>query len=336
MDGTLVITTGECKEGMDISYQGTWGYHPLVISLAETGEVLRLVNRSGNRPSHEGAAEEVDPVITLCRKAGFRKIVFRGDTAFSQSAKLDAWDREGVTFYFGFKAMPNLEKIADDLPPTAWRKVLRPPRWEVKTEPRRKPVNVKQRIVRRRGYEVLQLKDEDYAEFDYQPVGCKQPYRMVVLRKVISHEKGEQRLFDEVRYFFYITNDWACDAEEVVFEANNRCDQENLIAQLGGGVRAALCGGRQPVQQLGLHGDDQHRLEPQGLVGTVAAGVGPLARKHQTEKHRVLRMEFRTFVNAFIKIPCQIVRIGRKLIYRVLSYNPHLPVFFRLAKALRC
>ncbi len=124
MDGTLVITTGECKQGMDISYKGTWGYHPLVVSLAETGEVLRLVNRSGNRPSHEGAAEEANEAIAVCRKAGFRQIVLRGDTAFSQSARLDAWDRDGVTFYFGFKAMPNLEEIADSLPKNAWRKVL--------------------------------------------------------------------------------------------------------------------------------------------------------------------------------------------------------------------
>jgi len=47
-------------------------------------------------------------------------------------------------------------------------------------------------------------------------------------------------------------------------------------------------------------------------------------------------MEFRTFVNAFIKIPCQIVRAGRKRIYRVLSYNTHLRVFFRLSTVLRC
>lgn len=336
MDGTLVVTTGECKQGMDISYKGTWGYHVLVVSLAETGEVLRLLNRSGNRPSHEGAAEEADEAVALCRKAGFRQIVLRGDTAFSQSRKLDAWDEDGVTFYFGFKAMPNLEEIADRLPKTAWRKVLRPPPYEVKTDPRRKRPNVKQRIVRRREFEVLQLQNEDYAEFEYQPVECQQPYRMVVVRKVIAHEKGQQRLFDEIRYFFYITNDWAMDAEDVVFEANARCDQENLIAQLSGGVRALSA----PVDNLL---SNWAYMVMTSLAWNLKAWwalwlpeEGRWREKHQAEKHHVLRMEFRTFLNAFIKIPCQIVCAGRKLIYRLLSYNPHLPIFFRLSTALRC
>jgi hypothetical protein len=336
LDGTLVVTTGECKEGMDISYKGTWGYHPLLVSLAETGEVIRIVNRSGNRPSHEGAAEEADEAIALCRRAGFRKIVLRGDTAFSQSEKLDAWNSDGVTFYFGFKAMPNLNEIADNLPKNAWKKLLRAPRYEVQTEARRKPPNVKQRIVRRREFEVLRLQGEDYAEFEYAPNACRQSYRMIVLRKNISHEKGEVRLFDEIRYFFYITNDWAIDAEDVVFEANDRCDQENLIAQLAGGVRALSA----PVDNLY---SNWAYMVMTGLAWNLKSWwalwlpeEGRWREKHASEKARILGMEFKTFLNAFIKIPCQIVRAGRQLIYRVLNYSSHLPVFFRMARVLRC
>jgi hypothetical protein len=336
LDGTLVVTTGECKDGMDISYKGTWGYHPLLVSLAETGEVLRLVNRSGNRPSHEGAAREADEAIALCRRAGFRKIVLRGDTAFSQSERLDAWDDDKVTFYFGFKAMPNLEEIADKLPQTTWQKLLRSPQYEIQTDPRRKPVHVKRRIIRQREFEVLRLKSEEYAEFHYQPEACDRAYRMIVLRKNISHEKGERRLFDEIRYFFYITNDWKIDTEDVVFEANDRCDQENLIAQLAGGVRALSA----PVDNLL---SNWAYMVATALAWNLKAWwalwlpeQGRWREKHAAEKAQILRMEFKTFLNALIKIPCQIVRGGRQLIYRVLSYNPHLPVFFRLASVLRC
>jgi hypothetical protein len=335
-DGVLVATTGECKQGMDISYKGTWGYHPLIVSLAETGEVLRLVNRPGNRPSHEGAATELDGAIALCRRAGFRKIVLRGDTAFSQSERLDGWDADGVTFYFGFKAMDNLQQIADNLPKTAWKRLVRPPRYEVKTEPRQRPQNVKQQVVRRREFDVLRLKSEEAAEFDYRPTGCKKTYRMVVVRKNISHEKGESRLFDEVRYFFYITNDRRSPPEEVVFEANDRCDQENLIAQLAGGVRALSA----PVDNLL---SNWAFMVMTGLAWNLKAWFAlwlpeqkRWRKKHRQEKQEVLRMEFRTFVNAFIKLPCQIVRAGRKLAYRVMAYSRSLSVLFRLCVALRC
>jgi hypothetical protein len=111
VDGTLVATGACCKQGVDIAYDGTWGYHPLIISLANTGEVLSIVNRSGNRPSHEGAAEQLDLAILLCRQGGFRRIYLRGDTDFTQTQQLDAWDAEDVTFLFGIDAMPQPQGV---------------------------------------------------------------------------------------------------------------------------------------------------------------------------------------------------------------------------------
>jgi hypothetical protein len=338
MDGTLVGTTGACKQGMDIAYQGTWGYHPLVLSLANTGEVLGLVNRPANRPSHEGAAAEVDRALAVCFRGGFRRVLLRGDTDFSQTEHLDRWGADGrITFVFGYEAAPNLKAIAEDLPESAWRRLERPARYEVRTQPRRRPDKVKEAIVAARGYENLRLNGEDVAEFSYRPTACAETYRMVVVRKNITREKGEQRLFDEVRYFFYITNDWVETPSWVVFTANGRCNQENLLAQLHNGVRAL----KAPSNTL--ESNWAHMVMTAlawnlkawwALALPEAPGRGAESRRQ--EKARLLGMEFRTFVGTFVRLPCQVIRSGRKLVYRLLGWNPHLPTFFRVAAALRC
>ena len=149
VDGTIVATDAECKQGVDIAYNGTWGYHPLLISLANTAEPLYLVNRSGNRPSHEQAAVHLDKAINLCRRAGFRRITLRGDTDFTQTKHLDRWDKAGdVGFVFGFDNNEALKARADELPAEAYSFLERPPRYEIKTVPRQQPERVKQQIVR--------------------------------------------------------------------------------------------------------------------------------------------------------------------------------------------
>ena len=338
MDGFLVETTGQCKRGMDIGYDGTWGYHACVLTLANTGEVLSIVNRPGNRPSHEGAATLVDQATAVCFRGGFRRVLLRGDTKFSQSEHLDRWDDDArVRFIFGFEALPNLRAIAHDLPVRAWRPLQRPARYTVQTTPRRRPDNVKEAVVAARQFENQRLRSEEVAEFNYRPTACRKTYRMVVVKKNISVEKGEKLLFDRVVYFFYITNEWVDEADEIVYSANERCDQENVLAQLGGGVRAL----RAPVDNL----DSNWAYMVMTALAwnlkawwalTLPEQPGRHQEKHRAEKRWVLRLEFKTFVNAFVRLPCQIVRGGRRLIYRLLGWNPHQPIFFRLVDVLRC
>ena len=338
MDGTVVATDAQCKQGVDLAYNGTWGYHPLVLTLANTGEVLRLVNRPGNRPSHEGAAAEVDKALAVCFRGGFRRVLLRGDTDFSQTAHLDRWDDDPrIRFLFGYDATANLIAQAESLPERAWQPLPRPPRYAVQTQPRQRPENVKDAIVRARQFENLKLQGEEVAEFNYRPTACRKTYRMVVLRKNLTREKGEQRLFDEIRYFFFITNEWVEESPACVLSGNDRCNQENLLAQLKGGVRAL----RAPVDSLE---SNWAYMVVTALAWNLKAwwaltlpeAPGRWQERHREEKRWALGLEFKTFVNAFVRLPCQIVQTGRRLLYRLLSWNPHQRLFFRVATALRC
>jgi Transposase DDE domain group 1 len=334
-DGTLVPTDAECKQGVDIDHNGDWGYQTLVISLANTAEPLYLVNRGGNRPSHEQADVYLDKAADLCRQAGFRKITMRGDTDFTQTKHLDRWDdANDVRFIFGFDAHPKLVALAEDLAEDAYSYLERRPKYQIKTVPRQTPERVKAGIVQARGYETIHTMEEWVAEFDYRPVACKKSYRLIVVRKRLEVEKGQLVLWERYRYFFYITNDRTTPADEIVFLANGRCNQENLIAQLKGGVKALTT----PVDNLVSNWAYMVMASLAWSLKAWSALLVPVtprhADKHQAEKRTLLRMEFATYCAAFIQMPCQIVRSGRRLIYRFLSWNPWQSVFLRLVDRL--
>lgn len=327
VDGTIAGTGGECKGGMSLSYKGIWGYAPLVVSLANTNEVLYLVNRPGNVASHEGCVEWIDQAIKLVApRAG--RITLRGDTDFTMTGELERWDQADIQFVLGMDAHPKVVGLADGLAEQAWTPLERLPRYEIATGPRRKPGKVKEEIVRAKGYRNKVLQGESVAEIEYRPAKCKKSFRLVIVRKNISVQKGEDVLFDEIRYFFYITNRRQDPAEKIVGLANGRCNQENVIEQLKNGVNAM----RMPVDDLL---SNWAYMVMTALAWNLKAWFALLLPEAKRGEE-MLRMEFRRFLHSLILIPAQIVRAGRRIIYRLLGYNSWMPDLFRAWENLRC
>ena len=319
VDGTIAPTTGRRKRGMDMSYKGIWGYAPLIVSLANTKEVLYLVNRPGNAPSHQGASDWIDAAIDLVAPHAPR-VCLRGDTDFSLTAHFDRW-AERVEFIFGMDNSAALRSRAEALDESCWRRLHRPAPYQSATgQVRARRADTKQAIVADREYLNLQLNHEDVAEFNYRPGKCTRSYRVIALRKNISRARGEQVLLDEIRYFFYITTRTDLTAEQVVELANERCDQENVIEQLKNGVNAL----RVPLYDLV---SNWAYMVIAALAWNLKSWFAMMMHR-KSDRHAHIRMEFRRFINGIILIPAMILRRARAITIRLIGYTPAIDRLF--------
>jgi hypothetical protein len=321
VDGTIVPTAGQLKQGMDISYKGIWGYAPLLVTLANTREVLYLVNRPGNAPSHLDAATWIDRAIALVAPYA-KRVCVRGDTDFALTAQFDRWAAQ-VDFVLGTDNIAALRTRAEALDEQAWARLQRPAPYENKTgRTRARRHNRKQEVVKQREFVNLRLNGEDVAEFTYQPGKCAHAYRVVVLRKNISRAKGEDVLIDEIRYFFYFTT-YSADTHtpaRIVELANDRCDQENIHGQLKSGLGAL----RAPV-------DDLLSNWAYMLIAALAWNIKSwhaMMMHRNDDRHGFIRMEFKRFLDTVIRIPAIVLTRARAIVVRLVAYTVNLDRFF--------
>jgi hypothetical protein len=325
-DGTVAETLGECKSGMEMSYKGIWGYAPLLLTLASTNEVLYVVNRSGNHRSSFEAPEWIDRALALVRPQ-FRRVWLRADSDFAMTEHFDRWDQQGVRFVFGHDAYQALVTRAEQIHEPAWQVRERASAPEPQRPTRRRPKNVKQEIIRRRGYKRLRLVAEHVAEFDYRPVACAKDYRVVAVRKLIREERGETVLGYQTRYHFYITNDRSKTTHELVRFALQRCNQENVIAQLKSGTQALAM----PSSSLA---SNWAYAVAAALAWNLKAWLGLLVRD-TAQRRDIVRMEFKRFLATYIQIPCQILRTGRQVVYRALAVSARLSTIVNALEAIK-
>ena len=324
VDGKIQATYGECKEGMDMSYKGKWGFSTLALTEATTGSHLYVVNRPGNKTSQDGAVEWIDKSIEVLKKT-FKNVYIRGDSDFSITSEFDRWTEDGTKFIFGYAAHQNLVKKADLLRENEWEKFAKPKKK--RGSKRKNKQRVKENCVIKRKYKNKIQKEVYVGEFFYTPLKCKKKYRVIVCKKELDIMEGQLRMFEDVKYFFYITNIKDQSAKELLNFMHGRANHENKIEQLANGIHAL----KMPAAEFMAN---WAYMAICSLAWNIKSWLG-LMIPDETKRQRIISCEFKSFQNMIINIPCQIIKTGRKIIFKFLNYNDWVKIIYDTFKIIK-
>ena len=326
LDSTIKPVYGECKEGADFSYTGKWSYHPLLISVAETNECLRLINRSGNRPSAEGSGEALDECLGRLTRH-FRKVRVRGDTAFGGQETVRVCDvYKNVEFAFGLNATANLVQMAENLSPRAFRpfqsKISAAGPTRNSRTRRRRRRRTRRLRAQERGYHTLRTIRQWVAEFRYRPGWADRDYRVVVRRQLVETSQGQKTLFERYVDRFFLTDIEDMIPSEIVRFAYGRCAQENTIEQLKNGI----CAMAMPTGELVANAVF---LMAGQLAWNLRAWLSLLALPKES-----LHWEWKRFRHAFVYVAARVVHRARRVRVRISSSHRFADIFLAASRRL--
>jgi Transposase DDE domain group 1 len=140
-DGRLVIDAdsfvgevhGLAKQGTGFGYTNQRGYHPLLATRADTGEVLHIRLRKGSANTSRGMQRFCDELIARVDCAGARgEKLLRADSGFWSKQTFAKLDRAGWKFAIGVRLQPNVRGAIEQSPRA------RGSRWRT-TRPRASP-----------------------------------------------------------------------------------------------------------------------------------------------------------------------------------------------------
>lgn len=304
LDSHVHHVYGNQKQGADFTYKGGFGYHPLVASLAETQECLRIINRPGNVPSAEGSEDCIRDLAPLLKRR-FSRVIFRADSAFARQTLFDACHDEGMYFAVVSPEQSNFSRLVDGLEEREWRPFRgEEPATVAPTRRRKRQRNTRRQRAQERGKRDLKLESQWITEIDYQPARSERAYRLIIRRQRIE-ESRQGELFELWRYRYVITNlARTTSTAEVVRLTYQRCDQENVIEQLQNGV----AGMRMPTGTLLAN---HALLVCARIAHNMKAWLAALALPRET-----MRWEWKRFRRAFVFLSARVTQSARQTLVR--------------------
>ncbi len=122
LDSTIVEVAGRQKQGAGFGYTKRRGYHPLLATRADTGEVLHARMRKGSASSQRGAERFVCELVARVRRLGASgPLIVRADSGFWSYKTIAALERHGVRYSIGVSQQAHVREAIELIPEQDWQ-----------------------------------------------------------------------------------------------------------------------------------------------------------------------------------------------------------------------
>jgi hypothetical protein len=127
LDSTVCPVHGYHKQGAAYGYTHTLGYHPLLASRADSGEILHARQRAGRANTARGTARFVDELAARVRRAGATgELTIRADSGFWSAKTIKTCRRHQIHYSITVRQTKPIRAAIATIPQDAWVDIVYP------------------------------------------------------------------------------------------------------------------------------------------------------------------------------------------------------------------